>query len=184
MNILTLGKKHSQFRWWRLALALLVVGCTNVVGETYGCACASRVYSIEEIAKYREDAKLGDLKAIAEMREYYSTWKADDARQKGDEKSAIRFDSIGKSYYARLLKARDPEAMEERMDELVYRAAFDAKTSNDALDALKEAKIWASLLPKNLITTDLEYDVPGRRQMNAREYINREIARHDKLVKH
>lgn len=156
----------------RIAACLFLVGASQPALETYGCACASRTYTTEEVAGYRAGAANGDLSALAEMEEYYG-WRADE-HDRGTE--AFRQEDRRRRYYRGLrLAHRDPDALQEEANNLMSDAAFGNLTITEKLAALRKAQGYVRQLPQVPMTTDRRD--PRRRDINAGRYLDREIGR-------
>ncbi len=155
----------------RLSAYLLIAACTQSALETYGCACASRTYTVEEIAGYRAGAVKNDLKALAEMEEYHmwrgSEWADGSVSKKREEQ-------LERSYRVRRLALNDPVALEDEIDHLISGAIYWRETdTKDRERALLKARDYAKRLPKEVWESDI-WD-PKRRKIEAVKYIDREL---------
>lgn len=155
----------------RLSAYLLVASCTQSALETYGCACASRTYTTEEIAGYRAGAAKNDLKALAEMEEYHM-WRGGEQLDGSVEKK--QEEKKERAYRVRRLALNDPAALEDEIGHLISGGTYWAETeTKDRERALLKAKDYAKRLPKEMWQTDV-WD-PKRRDMKLLEYIDREL---------
>jgi len=158
----------------RVAACLLVVGCSQSLLETYGCACDSRTYTAEEIADYRSAAARDDLVGLAQMEEYH-WWRS----QEGSL-DFRREDRMRQHYRNRRLALRDPDALEEEVEDLIYRAAFDEDSESEQLTLLMHAKFYNEQIPGGATSIDLKD--PRRRDIAASRYLDREIAHLERRV--
>lgn len=154
----------------RLSAYLLIAACTQSALETYGCACASRSYTAEEISAYRAGAAKNDLKALAEMEEYYM-WR----RMEHDEGSAEyrKEAKLERSYRARRLALNDPKAIEIELDDLIWKAVRRNSDTKVRERALVEAGRLAAKHQPTLFLTDVQD--PQRKQIDAMKFIEREL---------
>jgi hypothetical protein len=156
----------------RVAVCLLLVAASQSALETYGCACASRTYTAEEIATYRAGAAKGDLADLAQMEEYYSwrSWEHDEGSL------AFRREDRRRQYFRdRRLALRDPIALHEEANNLMSDAAFNGLSRTERLTALRQARAYIRQLPRVPLTTDRRD--PLRRDIDAIRYLDREIGR-------
>lgn len=155
----------------RVAACLLLVGASQPALESYGCACASRTYTAEEVAAYRAGAARGDLADLAQMEEYYM-WRSGE-HEEGS--AAFRREDRRRQYYRdQRLALRDTDALREEANNLMYDAAFRNISPAERLAALRKARGYVRQLPRVPMTTDLRD--PRRRDINAVRYLDREIA--------
>lgn len=155
----------------RLFAYLLIASCTQSALETYGCACASRTYTTEEIAGYRALAEKNDVKALAQMEEYHS-WRGSDYAEGSAGRQ--REDNLERSFRVRRLALNDPIALEDEIDHLITGAIYWRETDTiDRQRALLKAKDYAKRLPMQIREIDI-WD-PKRREIEAVKYIDREL---------
>lgn len=157
----------------RSSLYLLIAACTQSALESYGCACESRTYSIDEIAGYRADAARGDVKALAEMQEYYMWRKGEHQLSSAEYKREERMEE---SFRQRRLIASDPGAIEGEVNRLVYEATFEDDLSDQQRRAnLMKARGYAGRLRQPLTMRD--YNDDARPTIMVLDYIERELSK-------
>jgi hypothetical protein len=156
----------------RVSAYLMIAACSQSVLETYGCACASRSYTKEEIAGYRSAAAKNDLKALAEMEEYYM-WRGGELPDNSTQKKKEQ--KLERSYRLRRLDLNDPVALEDELDHLISGGTYWAETNTkDRERALLKAKDYATRLSNDTWTHDI-WD-PKRPQIKSLKYIERELS--------
>lgn len=155
----------------RLSALLLLAACSQSVLETYGCACVSRTYTKEEIEGYRTGAARNDLKALAEMQEYHM-WRSQDHHPNSEKYK--RETAAEEGFRQRRIALRDPEAIDEEVNRLLYDAAFEDMPKSAQLANLQRAQV----LSKHLVGDGLEmldYGDDDRQLISTRDYIDREL---------
>ena len=155
----------------RMAVCLLVVGCSQSALETYGCACASRTYTAEELAGYRAGAARGELPALEEMEEYYH-WRA--AEHDRETPDYVREDRQRRHYRALRIARKDPDVLTEEADSLMMAAAFDDLPRDRQLASLRRARDYIRQIPHPTRVIDLKD--PARQYIDPVRYLDREIA--------
>lgn len=130
---------RKKSRWVLRACAyLLIAACSQPMLETYGCACASRTYTKEEIDGYRAGAARNDPAALAQMAEYYLVWRASDHPVGSAELG--REQAIGEAFRQRALAAHEPRTVNDEVEQLLFEAADDHATPGQQLSLLKRAQ--------------------------------------------
>ncbi|WP_150122874.1 hypothetical protein [Porphyrobacter sp. LM 6] len=141
--------------------------------ETYGCACASRSYTKEEIEGYRAGAARNDLNALAEMQEYH-VWRAQEHDPDSQEYKLEKAAEEG--FRQRRIALRDPEAIDDEVSRLLYEEAFDELSQSQRLINLKRAKaLSVYLVGDGLRMSDYKND--DRPWIATRDYISRELGK-------
>jgi hypothetical protein len=147
----------------------LLVACSQPLLETYGCACAGRSYSAEELASYRDGAAKGDLTALAEMQEYHM-WRSDEFR---DTPAYTRERRQMQFYLDRRVALRDPDAIEEKVNDLITASLSSHITAKARLNLLQQARSTALLHADGFSTTDIRSK--PREEIDVVRYLDREI---------
>ena len=155
----------------RFGACLLIAACSQSALETYGCACASRTYTQEEIAGYRAGAARGDHKALAEMQEYHM-WRQQD--QPADSAEYQHEKELERSFFERRIELNDPEALEEKIGMLLQEAWFEKSlTEEQRRSKLLKAREYAARAPQPL--TMFDYRDDDRAEITVHRYIEREL---------
>lgn len=156
----------------RLSVLLLLAACSQSMLETYGCPCAERTYTKEEIAGYRGGAARGDLNAMAEMQEYHG-WRAGEYDPGSPEYAQEA--AMGESFRQRRIALRDPEAIRDEVIGLLIDSASDELPKSTQMENLQRAQVLSEFLTGDgLVMPDLKRD--DRRDILTRDYISRELA--------
>lgn len=157
----------------RLCALLLVAACSQSALETYGCACESRTYAQEEIEGYRAGAARNDLKALAEMQEYHM-WRSEE-HQPGSREYKLEA-AAEEGFRQRRIALRDPEAIKDEVDRLLYDEAFEEISQSQRLANLKRAHALSEYLVGDGQQM-LDFKNDGRPWIATRDYISRELAK-------
>lgn len=164
----------------RLIVYLFIAGCSQSAFETYGCACASRTYTTEEIADYRAGAARGDINALAEMQEYH-IWRMDAQPVNSDKYR--REEKLQRAYFERRIRLHDPKALDDEVHRLVYDAWFEQSLTNkQRREQLLEARGHALRLARPMTMPDFRDE--NRDDIPVLRYIDRELKRLDGTVVH
>jgi hypothetical protein len=106
------------------------------------------------------------------MEEYYM-WRANEHHWGSP---AYHEEDRRRQYYReQRLAHRDPKVLKEEAELLMGDAAFEQISVAGKLATLRQARRYIALMPRSPMTIDLKD--PKRRQMDAMEYLDREIAR-------
>ena len=141
--------------------------------ESYGCACAHREYTVEEIEGYRKGAQRNDLKALAQMEEYYQwrEWEHEEGTDAFKREKSARL-----RYRAKRLTLNDPEALDSEMGNLIHQAFFsDGLSKDQRIAALHKARVYALRLPE--VPTVIDLADQDRKSINAIVLIDRTLER-------
>jgi hypothetical protein len=155
----------------RLSAYLLVIACSQSTLEKYGCACASRTYTTEEIAQYKAGAARNDLKALAEMEEYHM-WRGSELADGSEAKK--KEEKLQRAFRVRRLTLNDPKALEDEVQHLAMGSHWREIHPDDREKALVKAIDYAKRHPARITLTDI-WD-PARRDIDAVKFLNRELA--------
>ena len=165
---------RKKSRWvLRAGAYLLLAACSQPMLETYGCACASRTYTKEEIDGYRAGATRDDPAALAQMEEYYSVWRASNHPQ--GSAAERREKAIGAVFRQKALAVHEPGIVGEEVARLLMDASDHHLAPEQQLSLLQQAQVQLPYLrDPYLVWPDLKD--PKRREMPTKDYIAREIA--------
>lgn len=132
-------------KFWRVAICVVVVACSQPLLETYGCACASRSYTQEELAEYRSLAERNDPRGLEEMEEYHS-WRSGEYPTDSDEYR--RETRIIRGYFKRRLATGDRDAVDEEIWNFYFRGMDEDLSLQARVEAIRAAKALVEQYPE------------------------------------
>lgn len=150
----------------RGSVYLLLAACSQPLLETYGCACAGRSYTADEIASYRTGAARNDLASLAEMQAYHGWRKLEHS---SDSEAYAAEEHLEQNYFSKRLALNDPAAIENEVGRLWHEVVFD-----DVERPIEQLRRAQSLLARYSGRMAL-FDFRTRQDVSAADLLNNEL---------